>query len=256
MTFNTILFEIRDKLAYLTFNRPRVHNAINMRMMEEVEEALECLDRSEADILVITGAGQAFCAGADTMEFLNMTVEENQLFLSRFGEMVKCIQNLPIPVIGVINGFAFGGGAEIAAACDFRIASRQASFRFPGASYGLVVSTSNLPIIVGVSKAKEILFRSCVISAEEALQIQLIDHLLDENELVSFSEKITKEIQANSKVAVKKVKEVINTGIGASLEERMEIEKAANDYLVGHTNYRDTFSSFVEKRKQRKLGSK
>ncbi|MCM3668676.1 enoyl-CoA hydratase/isomerase family protein [Mesobacillus maritimus] len=254
MIFETILFEVNDRVGYLAFNRPKVRNAINMKMIDEVELVVGEIQRhGNVDVLLITGTNHSFCAGADTTDFLNMTVEENQLFLNQFEKMVKNIENLSIPVIGVINGYAFGGGAEIALACDFRIASPQASFRFPGASYGLVVSSRNLPVIVGASKAKELIFRSCVVSSEEAYRIGIVDQLIEEQELDAYAKKVAREILGNSMTAVKKVKEAINLGVGASMERRMEIENAANDYLVHQTNYRETFSSFVDQRKKRKV---
>jgi enoyl-CoA hydratase len=166
-------------------------------------------------------------------------------------QIVQEIEDLQIPVIGVINGYAFGGGAEIAIACDFRISSKNASFRFPGASYGLVIFSRTLPVIVGAPKAKELLFRSCIIPAEEAFRIGLIDQLLEEGELHEYANKVAIEIQSNSIAAVKKVKETINSGIGTSMEERLKLEKEANDFLVNHTNYRDTFFAFVQKRNKK-----
>ena len=250
LEFETILYKSVSGVGYLTFNRPEVRNAINIKMIDEVEEVIEFIENSsQIEILLITGTGESFCAGADTTEFLNMNIPENQDFLDRFGKMTKRIQDLSIPVIGKINGFAFGGGAEIATSCDFRIASNQASFRFPGVSYGLVVTSSNLPIIVGVSKAKELLFRSCIISADEALRIGLVDQLVKVEELDQYTEKVVKEIKSNSIIAVKKAKETINKGVGEVMDIRMELEKRANHFLVHHTNYRDTFNNFVEKRK-------
>lgn len=251
MGFETISFETSNRVSYLTFNRPKVKNAINMQMIEEVEQVIENLQKKEeADILVLTGKGDSFCAGADTTEFLSMTMEENQVFLGRFSNIVKSIEDLPLPVIGVINGFAFGGGAEIAATCDFRISSSKASFRFPGASYGLVISSSNLPAIVGISKAKELIFRSCIITAEEALRIGLVDQMVNDEDLHAFSKRVASEIQSNSMAAVKKVKETINLGIGLDISNRRELEDRANQLLVRTTNYRETFSAFVEKNKK------
>lgn len=252
MTLETLRFEIVDGIATLTFNRPRVRNAINMKMMDELHEVLTFVHESaNIDILIITGNDQAFCAGADTTEFLEVTFEENQLFLDRFEQMIQMIEQLRIPVIGAINGYAFGGGAEVATACDFRVAAEGASFRFPGVSYGLVVSSRTLPTIVGVSKAKELLFRSSIVSTEEAEKIGLVDHVVPLEKLLEFTTNIAKEIQSHSKVAVQKVKEVINQGIGASMEERSRLEREANEYLVQNTNFRQTFSAFVEKRKKK-----
>jgi enoyl-CoA hydratase/carnithine racemase len=252
LKYETILFKSISGVAYLTFNRPEVQNAINMKMIDEIEEIIEYIEKSsQIDLLLISGTGESFCAGADTTEFLNMTIEENQYFLERFSKMTKRIQDLSIPVIGKINGFAFGGGAEIATSCDFRIASNQASFRFPGVSYGLVVTSSNLPIIVGVPKAKELLFRSCIISADEAYRIGLVDQLIKVEEFEQYTEKVVKEIQSNSIIAVKKAKETINNGVGEGIDIRLELEKKANHFLVHHTNYRDTFNNFVEKRKSK-----
>lgn len=252
MKYETIQFNTESGRGYLTFNRPLVRNAINNKMIAEVGEVITDIEENSViDVLLISGTGESFCAGADTTEFLSMTIEENQLFLERFSKMTKRIQNLSIPVIAVINGYAFGGGAEIATVCDFRIASNRASFRFPGVSYGLVVTSCNLPLIVGMSKAKELLFRSCIISVEEALRIGLVDQLIEMEELKTYSEKVAKEIQSNSIMAIKEVKKTINLGVGKNLDDRLELEKKANDYLVHHTNYQETFNSFVEKRKSK-----
>lgn len=253
MDLETIHFTMEDDVAYLTFDRPEVRNAINMKMLHELEFMLTELEQQDDLIaFIMTGRDKAFCAGADTTEFLNVTVEENQQFLKRFWDIIRRIEQLPMPIIGIINGFAFGGGAEIATACDFRIAVNGASFRFPGASYGLVVSSRTLPLLVGVSKAKELLFRSSIIHTDEALRIGLVDQVIEADEVESYCKTMIEEMKGNSMLAVRKTKEVINKGIGASAKERWQLEDDANDYLVNNTNYRETFSAFVETLKKRK----
>jgi enoyl-CoA hydratase len=236
--------------ATLTLKRPEVMNAMNEQMIRNINEDLDLIERDRnVRVLLIRGEGKAFCAGADTNVFLNKNDEEGKQFLDSIFNLFKRIEDIEIPVIGVITGYAFGGGAQLSIACDIRIASETSSFRFPGASYGLVVSGYSLPTIVGIPKAKELLFSSKVILAEEALEIGLVNELTAAGEENETAMELAEMICKNPNHVVKKIKKVIDIGVGRTIDERLEIENKANQGLVGTTNFKETFASFSLKRK-------
>ena len=171
-----LVSDVRDGVAFLRMQRPEKHNAFNRELSVAVSAAV---DVAEADddvrAVVVTGVGKAFCAGADMNEALASF--DNGGRGDVMAQAVVRVARMTKPVIAAINGYAFGGGAALACACDIRLASERASFRFPGAEYGLVVGGSQLPRIVGAPMAKELIFTARVVEADEALRIGLVNHV-------------------------------------------------------------------------------
>ena len=197
-----LLYDLRDGVAFLRMNRTEKHNAFNRDLSLAVCEAI---DGSEADddvrVIVLTGAGKAFCAGADMTEALASMDAGGRSDV--MAQAVVRVARAAKPVIGAVNGYAFGGGAALACACDIRIASERASFRFPGASYGLVVSGSQLPRIVGIPKAKELIFTARIVEAAEAERIGLVNQLVAHEALDERAWELARQIAEQSPPAVR-----------------------------------------------------
>jgi enoyl-CoA hydratase len=256
MTKHTKL-TVNENIATLTLQRPEALNAIDETMIIELNGALDKIEKDvDIRVLIITGTGKSFCAGADTKVFLQKTAQESQEFLESILQLFQRFEQIEIPVIAAINGYAFGGGAQLAIASDIRIASEQSSFRFPGASYGLVISGHLLPTIVGVPKAKELLFSSRILSAQEALQIGLVNQLVSSGNEYDTALEMARRVCDNPDSVVRQIKKVINDSIGRIMEERLELEDRSNQLLMETGEYRSTFESFVlELRKKKSNGT-
>jgi len=203
-----ILERPAQHVALLRLNRPEKHNAINGRMSSEL---IQCLDALEADddvrVLVLTGAGdKAFCAGADMAEAVAASAQGRDAAARAAYRLARVRK----PLIAAVNGYAYGGGAVFAAACDIRVCSENASFRFPGASYGLVVGASQLPRIVGAPMAKELLFTARPVDAQEALRIGLANRVVPLPDLEPVVIEMARAIAGNSPSAVLGSKEVVD----------------------------------------------
>lgn len=234
----------------IIFNRPDVLNAVNNKMSIEIIDVLnEIKKNDDCRTLILTGTEKSFTVGADTKAVMELSKVDYDAYVKRFFEMLTIIESFPSPVIGMINGFAFGGGAEVACVCDIRIGSKDASFRFPGVSYGLVVSASTLSTIVGIARAKELMFSSGIIDAEEAYRIGLLNQSIEAEELEAFTYEYAEKIVKNPRVPVEKAKEVLNQMPGKDKPTRRNIENLANDYIRKNTDQRKTFSHFSDKRK-------
>ena len=239
-----LLRELRDGVAFLRMNRVDKHNAFNRELSLAVCEAV---DASEADgdvrAIVLTGAGKAFCAGADMTEALASMDAGGRGDV--MAQAVVRLARVAKPVIGAINGYAFGGGAALACACDIRIASDRASFRFPGASYGLVVGGSQLPRIVGMPRAKELIFTARVVEAAEAERIGLVNQLVPHEELDERAWALGRQIAEQSPPAVRWSKAVIDAA--TIVEKGIELEIEANRALRGSDDHVSRFRAATER---------
>jgi enoyl-CoA hydratase/carnithine racemase len=223
--YEAIILDRRDSIAVIRLNRPEKHNAISRQMSAEL---IECLDALEADdgvrVIVLTGAGEkAFCAGADMAQ---AALEDGPQDFSKDWAARAAVRLAQVrkPLIGAINGYAFGGGAVFALQCDIRICSDDAKFRFVGAVYGLVVGASRLPSLVGPALAKELIFTARTIDAEEALRIGLANHVLPRAELEEYVLEMAAQIADHSLPALVASKEVIDIASGFRDAARRELE--------------------------------
>jgi enoyl-CoA hydratase/carnithine racemase len=237
-------YELRDGVAFLRMNRPEKHNAFNRELSVA---ACEAIDAAEADdevrCIVLTGTGKAFCAGADMNEALASMDAGGRGDV--MAQAVVRLARVTKSVIGAINGYAFGGGAALACACDIRLASERASFRFPGAEYGLVVGGSQLPRIVGMPVAKELIFTARVIEAEEAGRIGLVNHVVAHDELDAAARDLANQIAAQSTNAVRWSKAVIDAA--TVIEKGVELEIEANRALRGSTDHVSRFRQATQR---------
>src|SRR3990170_7619395 len=218
-----LLREVRDGVAFLRMNRPDKHNAFNRDLSRAVSNAIDELDADDnVRVVVLTGAGKAFCAGADMTEALASFDSGGRGDV--MAQAVVRVARCPKPVIGAVNGYAFGGGAALACVCDIRLASERASFRFPGASYGLVVGGSQLPRIVGAPLAKELIFTARVVDADEALRIGLVNHVVPHGDLDETAWDLALQIAKQSPDAVRWSKAVIDAATIVEKGIELEIE--------------------------------
>lgn len=254
MAYENILFEIRDGVAVLTFNRPKALNALNLATLKEVTEVL---DRIEEDrtirVLVLTGAGErAFVAGADISGFPSM----NPLEARKFAEVGQAIffrlEQLPIPVIACVNGFALGGGCEIAMSCDFIYASDKARFGQPEVNLGLIPGfggTQRLARLVGRAKAKELCMTGEMIDAREARELGLVAKVFPADQLFEETMKVARLLATRSAGVLRSIKQLVNRGLDTDLKTACALEVEAFGLCFASKDAREGVAAFLEKRK-------
>jgi enoyl-CoA hydratase/carnithine racemase len=231
-------------VALIRFLRPEKHNAFNRAMGEAVAAAL---DEVEADpavhCVVLTGSGSAFSAGADMTEAV--TYIDSSGRSDGMASTIVRVARFSKPILGCINGAAYGGGALLAITCDIRIASDTAAFRFPGAAYGLVVGGSQLPRIVGAAKAKELLFTGRVVGAEEALRIGLVNDVVPAERVEATAMEMAQQIAANSLEALVATKRTVDRA--TEVDEAIRIEAEANSVLRGSPEHHARFRAAAQR---------
>ena len=256
MSYQNILFDVTDGIARLTFNRPERLNSFNVAMHGEVREVLTSLQSgSQARVLVITGAGRGFCAGQDlgdravapggTAADLGQSVEKY------YKPLVMMLRNLPIPVIGAINGVAAGAGANIALACDLVIATRSASFIQGFAKLGLVPDSGGtwvLPRLVGTARAIGLAFLGDKLSAEQAAQWGLIWRCVEDVEFTGVIDALARQLAAAPTRSLARTKQAIYESWGRSLEEQLDIERDYQRELGYTADYVEGVAAFTQKR--------
>lgn len=254
MNFSNILLSQDQGLAIVTINRPKKLNALNKRTIEELSTALKLLDKdSSIKAIVITGSEEkAFVAGADISEFAHFNVENGGELAAKGQEMVfDFIENFSKPVIAAINGFALGGGLELAMACHFRVASENAKMGLPEVSLGVIPGyggTQRLPQLVGKGRAMELIMTAGMISAEEALRIGLVNHVVPQNELLSSVKKIVDKIMRNSSVAISGAINAVNANYRDGVNG-YQVEVSEFGKCFGTQDFKEGTTAFLEKRK-------
>lgn len=223
-------YEERDRVALVTFDRPEVHNAVGLATMNELDRVLEYLQRAAhlAAVIVTGGGDRTFVSGGDLKEFEQITTHAAAAAMSRRMQLLmNRMSGLPVPVIGAINGDSFGGGCEVALACDLRVASNKARFAFKQVTIGITPAwggRDRLVRLVGRSVALRLLLTGDVIDAEEALRLGLVDFVVEPADVLSSAFEIARRIAANPTSAVHAIKRQVNDGEGLEEEEAMEFE--------------------------------
>ena len=248
-----INYEAEGEIGILTINRAEALNALNSQVLDELEAALEAVDLKIIRVLILTGAGEkAFGAGADIGEMRGLTKAEGEAWGRKGNGIFRKIETFPIPVIAAVNGFALGGGCELSMSCDIRICSENAVFGQPEVGLGITPGfggTQRLARIVGVGRAKELIYGAGKIKADEAYRIGLVNHVYPLNELMPAAKKMAYAIARNAPIAVRNSKKAINDGIQTGMEEAMAIEeKLFGDCFETH-DQREGMAAFLEKRK-------
>lgn len=253
-TSEFILCEIKNNVLVLTINRPDKLNALNRQTIEELHEVLaEAENQNEIRAVILTGAGQkAFVAGADIAEFANYSVSEGkQLSSSGHFKIFNFIENFSKPIIAAVNGFALGGGLELAMACHFRVVSDNAKMGLPEVSLGVIPGyggTQRLAQLVGKGKAFEMIVTADMISAADAYKWGLANYVTTQEELLNKCFEITAKIASKSPTAIKTAIKVINAGYNNSLNGfEVEIEEFGKSF--GTKDFKEGVSAFLEKRK-------
>lgn len=244
-----LLIEHQDGVTTLKLNRPEVLNALSRALVRELSETLDTIAADDAArVLVLTGGTRrAFSAGADIHEMEGLTAEENLARHILLRDLTWKVANLAQPVIAAIHGHCFGGAAALACACDMRLASETARFRFPGSVYGLAVGTWGLPPLVGPALAKELILSGRVIGAAEAERIGLVNRVHPSDELDAKVAELAQQIVANSVDTVQGCKALINLGVGDSLESTFARELEFNRERVRGMSVRQNFATFYNR---------
>ncbi len=248
-----ILFEKSGYVGKLVLNRPQALNALNTSMLRELNEILTSIE-SDKDlrVLVISGSGRSFVAGADIKEMQAYDSLEAREYAELGLKTMKRIEDLAIPVIASVNGFALGGGCELALACEIRYASESAKFGQPEVGLGIIPGfggSQRLARLVGLAQAKELIYTGKVIDSQEALRIGLVNRVFKNEELESESMKLADSIAKQSTSAVRYAKIAINSGIDAALANSFEYEKNLFSLSFSTQDQKKGMQAFVEKRK-------
>ncbi|HKD49188.1 MAG TPA: enoyl-CoA hydratase-related protein [Candidatus Acidoferrum sp.] len=253
MSYENILYEKKDAIGYLTFNRPKVLNALNRKTIEELHQALlDARDDSTVRVLILTGAGEkAFVAGADINELAVQTPVNGKEF-SLYGQSVfHLLETMGKPSICVINGFALGGGCELALSCTIRIASKTAKLGQPEVKLGILPGyggSQRLARLCGKGLALELCLTGEMISAEEAQRIGLLNHIYEPAELLPAAEAMAQKIVANAPLAVKYAMEAIERGVEMPQEEGLFLEATLFGLACATEDMREGTKAFLEKR--------
>ena len=253
MAYDNLLFEVSEKIARITFNRPNVLNALNRKTMDELGDCLKAVRADdEIRVLILTGAGEkAFIAGADINELSQQTPVNGREFTLYGQEIIHRLETLGKPAIAAINGFALGGGCELALACTLRIASRNAKLGQPEVKLGLVPGyggTQRLPRLCGKGVAHELILTGEMISAEDALRVGLVNRVVEPGELLATAEAIAKKIIANAPLAVKYAMEAVERGMEMPQEEGLYLEATLFGLCCATQDMREGTRAFLEKR--------
>ena len=260
MEYNNIVVQIKEGIATITFNRPEVLNALSAEALKEFSHALDKINADE-DIraLILTGAGEkSFIAGADIKQFLTFNTLKAKSFSEMGHSLMNKLQELPIPVIAAVNGFALGGGCEVALACDFIYASENAMFGLPEITLGIIPGfggTQRLSRLIGMSMAKEMIFTGKMIPAAEAKDIGLANRVCSQEKLMDEAVKTAKTIASRGKVSVRAAKQAINNGMNVNLATGCSIEIDAFALCFTSPDAKEGTSAFLEKRKPDFKGS-
>jgi enoyl-CoA hydratase len=254
MPYQNLLSETKNRIAYLTINRPEKLNALNWQTMEELRDAFNRIAADEeVGGVILTGAGEkAFVAGADISELAQKGAVDAKEFALATQEILRQIETFPKPVIAAVNGYALGGGCELAMACHIRIASERAKFGQPEVNLGIIPGnggTQRLPRLVGKGRAIELVLTGRMVDAEEAVRIGLANQVVPADRLIPTCEEMLNTIFEKGPVAVRLALEAIHHGLNMSLEEGVQLEANLFGMCFSTEDMHEGTRAFLEKRK-------
>jgi len=248
-----IQYELNERVGVITVNRPKALNALNAQVIKELDETLDAIDLSAVRALIITGAGEkSFVAGADIAEMSTLTKAQGEAFGKAGNDVFRKLETFPIPVIAAINGFALGGGCELSMSCDIRLCSENAIFGQPEVGLGIPPGfggTQRLARIVGIGKAKELIYTASNIKADEAYKIGLVNAVYPAEELMPAAKKMAFKITRNAPIAVRACKKAINEGLQVDMDQAIIIEEKLFGDCFATEDQMEGMKAFVEKRK-------
>lgn len=251
---NNLLMDVEGEIAVVSINRPKALNALNTETVQEINECFkEIQNRKDIKVVILTGAGEkSFVAGADIAQMSNMTPKEAREMSLNAYEAFSRIENCPQVVIAAVNGFALGGGCEIAMSCDIRIAADTAKFGQPEVGLGIIPGfggTQRLPRLVGKGRAKELIFTAETIDANEAYRIGLVNKVVPKEELMDTCKKMASRILKNGSLAITLAKQAINLGVEMDLNSGIQLESNQFGLTFSSQDQKEGMNAFLEKRK-------
>jgi enoyl-CoA hydratase len=255
MNFETLLYEKEDGIAIVTMNRPERLNAISFKLKEDMTAAFDAMEKDEeVKVVILTGGPKVFCAGADIKERAGIQMGQSQSFFERRkSHAFFCrIEDFEKPVIAAVSGVAVGGGCELSLVCDLRIASETARFGVPEVKIGAIPAaggTQRLPRIIGITKAKELLYTGDFIDAQEAYRLNLVNKVVPVDKLMDTAKELARKIMNNPPLSVKFSKRAVNGGMQMDLARALEFEAFCSTIVVFSEDRIEGFKAFVEKRK-------
>lgn len=250
--FQNLKYEVKNNIATITVNRPKALNALSEEVLDELFEAFTTADKDPAvKAVILTGEGRAFVAGADISQMVVLSGIDGQTLMKKGALVMNYIEEISKPVIGAINGFALGGGCELAMACDIRIASVNAKFGQPEVNLGIIPGfggTQRLPRLVGKGMGKYLMMTAEIIGAEEALRIGLVEKVVSAEDLISTCEAIANTIMAKAPIAIKTLKIAVNQGIMLDVKTGIALEGEACTAPFCSEDRKEGMNAFLEKR--------
>ena len=250
-----VLYEQQGAVGIVTISREKALNALNSTVLEELDKTFDAINLDEVRCVILTGAGEkSFVAGADIGEMSSLTKAEGEAFGKKGNDVFRKIETFPIPVIAAINGFALGGGCEISMSCDIRICSENAVFGQPEVGLGITPGfggTQRLARIVGVGKAKEMIYGGRNIKADEAYRIGLVNSVYPAEELMPAALKLANGIAKNAPIAVRNCKKAINDGLDLDMDKAIELEEKLFGDCFETEDQKYGMAFFLDKNKEK-----
>lgn len=245
-------YEVKGAVGIVTINRPKALNALNSEVLNDLEAVFDGIDQETVRCVVLTGAGdKSFVAGADIGEMSTLTKAEGEAFGKKGNDVFRKIETFPLPVIAAINGFALGGGNELAMSCDFRICSENAVFGQPEVGLGITPGfggTQRLARLVGAGYAKQMIYTARNIKADEALRIGLVNQVVPFEELMPTAEKLASIIAGNAPIAVRNCKKAVNDGIEVDTDNALVVEEKLFGDCFETEDQREGMANFLRKK--------
>ena len=252
MEFENILFEIKDRIAIITMNRPKAMNALNSATLNDLSKALDEIEsNSEIKGVILTGTGKAFVAGADISQMAGYDTEQAGQYMGSAQKIFNRMEGIAKPFLAAVNGYALGGGCEIAMACDFRYASETAAFGQPEITLGIIPGfggTQRLPRLVGLGIAKELVYSGRMFKADEALRIGLVNKVCAADKLLDDALEAMKSIVAKPATALSKAKQAMVNGADTDLYKAIELERDLVALCFATEDQKEGMKAFLEKR--------
>lgn len=253
MEFKYVIYERKDAVAVIKLNRPKALNALNEDVLTDLDGAITEAEKDETiRVIVITGEGKAFAAGADIGAMVDMNTLAGLEYIRHGQRIYRHIESVNKPVIAAVNGFALGGGCELSLACDLRIASTKAQMGLPETGLGIIPGfggTQRLARLIGDGKAKEIIFTAGMVNAEEALNIGLVNKVVEPDLLMDEAMALAKKISSKAPIALGMAKNAINRGRQVDIDSAMDVEAMFEVMCFSTEDKREGMTAFIEKRK-------
>lgn len=244
--------ELAGGVCTVTINRPQALNALNSAVINDLDEAISEIEKNpEVRAVILTGEGRSFVAGADIAEMSGMDALEGKAFGEHGARVFRRLEKLPVPVIAAVNGFALGGGCELAMACDIRIASEKAKFGQPETGLGIIPGfsgTQRLPRLVGDGKAKELIYTACIINAAEAYNIGLVNKVTAPEALMEEAKAMASTIASKAPLAVSLAKEAIEKGMQTDIDTAIGVENDLFGLCFATADQKEGMQAFLQKR--------